>query len=189
LGVNLDRIRIERADFLNRALGYEAGETGQALRSAERQQVFVQDLIRGGSGWASRDDVWLRRGRRVVDAVQCGNQLGALAAVMAGIASQQALACEVFLIDFIDHAHHLARRFLHGSFFGEPSPIADAVRTVAKLTSDAQRRGEKAHGVHELIFGNPFEELEIFVDLAGHEYGTQWRGRMRLRGSSGLAVT
>ena len=77
-----------------------------------------------------------------------------------GVGGWEHFAAEV-VVDGEDHAHHPARRSLERRFVGEMLPAADALLRVAVDAVQAQRRGEHAHGVHELVHRNALEDLKM----------------------------
>ena len=81
---------------------------------------------------------------------------------MAGIASNFAVALEVLLVDGHHHANHFAR-----GQFGLFVVFFHPVRHMAIFALDAQRSGDELHRRDDLLGGNSFERLDVFVFFFG----------------------
>src|SRR5579859_4629357 len=88
---------------------------------------------------------------------------------MAGVSGQHAAPAEIAPVDGVHHQNHFARSLLIGVIFGVFRPIAAALLNVAKSAVFTQRRGEKALRVHELLYRNAAENLNVFEILLGHQ--------------------
>ena len=159
---------LDLAEQMAGSLGGVAGELGKRVGSAQRLDVFVENLIGGRragvAGLATgRTSVGVKTGV-AVDGVDGRRDGGALAAAMAGPASHHLASVEILLIDVVHHLDHaagddLARRIVF------PIRIGGAGAGMAILAAEAQGGGEQAHGAHELVDRNAFQTCDVLEVL------------------------
>ena len=192
-GVHLDRVLLIIVEALVHARGDEAGETCQALGTADRLDVPVEDLIgRRLAGRLRQDFIGLEDDRVAVLHRQVRDHPGAVRAAMAGEAADQTASAEHRLVQAVDHRHHPARGPFQIGVIGIPGPVAAGLFNVAVGAVQAQGCGKHPHGAHEFLDGNAFEQLDVLEDFFGELRALGRRLRRRRHDPAtrpGLAMT
>ena len=177
---NLFRIRVEA---LVGPLADKTGELGDLRRSADGLDVFVdyfigRELVRRGRPAFAYDFHSVRIvGFDAVLIHEAGNSFRVVGGAMAGVASHLALPAEIALIEHVHHDDHLARGLLQRRVDGVGSQAVRGVRRMAIDAVQAGGRGKEAHGVHEFLDGNAFEQLDVLENVFRHLRLRPGRGR------------
>ena len=148
--------------------GGKRGQLGQPLPPAECLEIFVKHLIGGCLPIGKNDD---RIGVFLKLAVLQGetrHDLGTVVRPMAGEARHTWLPAEVGAVDVVHHRNHAARPLDRRGFDGKRITIAADFRRVATTAVIAKGGGKHPHRVHELVHGNPFENLDVLEDDVRH---------------------
>src|SRR5262245_9473694 len=152
-----------------RALACKTRQTGESLRAAECLYVFLEHLV--GRGTPRKTEhfnfVWVFDRSRILRR-KIRNKFWTKVTVMAGVAGHRTHTLEVVLVDSIHHQHHSARRFFQWRLVGKPVPSTDAFRSVTIDTVQAQGGGKHPHRVHEFVYRNALEHLDILEHLFRH---------------------
>jgi hypothetical protein len=173
--------------------GRVAGNLRQPLRPADRGDVFVENLGRGGpdSGRLGEEDVVALLGRRTVHDVHGRRHERFVAVAMAGPAGHDLAAVEVVLVDGLDHRDHLPRGPLD-RIVGRPIDVVGAGRFVTVGAVERERRAHDAHRAHEVVHRDALEHLDVLECFIRQERAvpdlTHLRrrsGRRRLRAAPG----
>ncbi len=162
--------------------GDEAGEAGDLLGSAERRNIFVDNLGASRLTGSGRDDVIFFVVGSAVESIERDRGPGNFAAVMASPAGHHLRAAEVSFIDGADHINHLARSFLLRGIEYPIDFVAAGTRVAIRAIKTQVCRYDP-HGRHEVVHGEPFERTSCNV-LEGGSSGIRFRRGLRHRVAS-----
>src|SRR5438045_1458392 len=151
------------------SFGSETGEIGHFLLATNCLKVFLKHFFsRRRTGIRKNQDlVRIFQGRTVLHE-QTRYDLRALDTIVAGVAGHGAHALEVVFVDGVYHQQHLSCGLLQRSVFREFVPTGGVVGRVAVDAVHACRGGNHAHRIHELVYWNSFENLNILENIFRH---------------------
>ena len=99
------------------------------------------------------------------------HDLGPVVAPVAGEAAHTLLPAEVGAVDGVHHDDHRARLLYCRGCDRKQFPIGADSRGMAARAVVAEGGGKHPHRVHELVYGNPFENLDVLENGFRHLRG------------------
>src|SRR5437870_3098547 len=124
--------------------------------------------------------VRIRLGRSTVLQTQIRRSIRHVAAMMAGVATHPFRSSERTRIDCVHHRNHTPRNLYFWSLQRKCSDVANRLFHMAVRAAISQRGGKQAHHVHEFVYGDTFQNTDVFERFLSH----LWAHRLCSLGAS-----